>query len=71
MVLRLEFNILIIGYNVDCFKLDAYIRKCDPGLTDIKVPAWQQLGVQMLINGHPKAYIGNTVIPPPISIPYP
>ena len=58
-VLRFEFNILIISYNVDFLQLDGYIRKCDPGLTDIKVPAWQQLGVQMLINGRPKAYIGN------------
>jgi hypothetical protein len=41
------------------WQLEQATTKANPGLTDLKVPVWQQLAVQMLVNGHPKAFIGN------------
>jgi len=38
-------------------QLEQATTKANPGLTDLKVPVWQQLAVQMLVNGHPKAFI--------------
>ncbi|CAK9861734.1 unnamed protein product [Sphagnum jensenii] len=38
-------------------RLEQATTKANPGLTDLKVPVWQQLAVQMLVNGHPKAFI--------------
>lgn len=40
-------------------ELEAATTKSDPGLTDIKVPPFQQLGVKLLMDGYPKAFIGN------------
>nr|XP_024393802.1 uncharacterized protein LOC112291060 isoform X2 [Physcomitrium patens] len=38
-------------------ELEAATTKSDPGLTDIKVPPFQQLGVKLLMDGYPKAFI--------------
>jgi hypothetical protein len=71
MLVQCIITILIFGsrdfpffwsFEVDlyyCGQLEQATTKANPGLTDLKVPVWQQLAVQMLVNGHPKAFIGN------------
>ncbi|KAG0571041.1 hypothetical protein KC19_6G207300 [Ceratodon purpureus] len=49
---------LIRGYQAELYTdCEAALLKADPGLTSIKVPAFQQLGVKILMGGHPKAFI--------------